>query len=263
MKERGTISAVWLAARQANPNATVRLFCFPYAGGSEAVFRGWQEGLPDTIEVCPVQLPGRGARVKEQPFTDLSRLVEAASVGLISHLDKPFAIFGHSMGAIIAFELARRLRREYGQEPIHLFVSARCSPQTFIGRPALRLSDSEFTAVLRGSEATPKEVLDDPELIGLLLPVLRADFAVGQPDGLSSGPLLSCPITAFGGIADPTTMRSCMEGWREHTSSRFMLRMLPGRHFFINTEKSLILSAIARELHQHIMAIQQQKEWRR
>lgn len=238
----------WLARDRPNPEATVRLLCFPYAGGSEAVYRDWQNGLPEAIEVCPVHLPGRGARIKETPFSDLSSLVEAAAVGLVRHLDKPFAIFGHSMGAVIGFELARHFRREYRIEPVHLFVSARCSPQLTISRPWRELTDAEFMGVLRGSEATPKEVSENPELLEMLLPVLRADFAVGQPVTFSSEPPLGCPITAFGGLLDRTTPRDCLEGWREHTSDRFLLRMLPGGHFFVNTERFSILRAIARDL---------------
>lgn len=236
----------WLARDRPNPEAAVRLLCFPYAGGSEAVYRDWQAGLPEAIEVCPVLLPGRGARIKEAPFRDLNSLAEAAATGLVRHVDKPFAIFGHSMGAIIGFELARQLRREYGIEPVHLFVSARCSPQ--ISRPWRELTDAEFMGVLRRSEATPKEVSEDPELLELLLPVLRADFAVGQPVTFSSEPPLGCPITAFGGLLDRTTPRDCLEGWREHTSDRFLIRMLPGGHFFVNTERLSILRAIARDL---------------
>ena len=238
----------WLPARRPNPHTVVRLLCFPYAGGSEAVFRNWREGLPESIEVCAVQLPGRGARVKEPPFTDLHRLVEAAAEGLIARLDKPFAIFGHSMGGTIAFELARRLRREYGVQPVHLFISARCSPQSLVGQIMPKLTDADFEAVLRRGEATPNEVLEDPELMELLLPVLRADFAIGQPSVLEPEPPLNCPITVFGGLADLASKRECLEGWGEHTNGRFLLRMLPGGHFFLRDARALILKAIAAEL---------------
>lgn len=226
----------------------MRLLCFPYAGGSEAVFRNWQEGLPESIEVCAVQLPGRGARVKEPPLSDLRLLIEAAAEGLISRMDKPFAIFGHSMGGIIAFELARQFRREYGIQPVHLFISARCSPQSLMGKTVPRLTDAALEAVLERGEATPREVLEDPELMELLLPVLRADFAIGQPGVLKLEPPLDCPITVFGGLEDLTARRPCLEGWREHTSGRFLLRMLPGGHFFLRDALPLILKAIATEL---------------
>ena len=249
-RQPATQRGEWLPARRPNPQTTVRLLCLPYAGGSEAVFRDWREGLPESIEVCAVQLPGRGARVKEPPFSDPRLLVEAAAEGLISEMDKPFAIFGHSMGAAIAFELARQFRREYGIQPVHLFISARCSPQSLIGQTMPRLTDADFEAVLERGEATPKEVLEDPELMELLLPVLRADFAVGQPEILKPEPPLDGPITVFGGLSDLTTKRECLEGWREHTSGRFLVRMLPGGHFFLRDARPLILKAIAAELQQ-------------
>ena len=241
----------WLQSRRLNPRASVRLLCFPHAGGSEATYNDWQEGFSNEIEVCPVQLPGRGARMNELPFTDLRRLVEAAAIGLIGQMDKPFAIFGHSMGAVIGFELARQLRREYGIQPIHLFISARCSPQSLLGRIIPRVTDSDLAAVLERGEGTPREVIENPELMELLIPVLRADFAIGQPGVLASEPPLDCPITAFGGLEDSTTGRACLEGWRDHTRARFTLRMVPGGHFFLRGARLLILSAIARELHQY------------
>jgi medium-chain acyl-[acyl-carrier-protein] hydrolase len=239
----------WLAARRLNSQVAVRLFCFPYAGGSEAVFKTWQEGLPESIEVCPVQLPGRGARAKESPFSDLRLLVEAAAEALISCMDRPFAIFGHSMGGAIAFELARQLRREYGLEPVHLFIAGRCSPQWLSGQTMPKLSDADLAAVLERGEGTPKEVHEHPELVKLMLPLLRADFAVGRPEVLRDEPPLDCPMTVFGGLMDLAIPRPCLEGWRELTHGRFLIRMVRGGHFFLRDARSLILSAIATELH--------------
>src|SRR5437763_15337105 len=168
----------WLVSRKPNPRARVRLFCFPYAGGGDSVFRAWQKGLSEAIEVCPVQLPGRGARISEPPFTELSPLVRAAAQALAPHLDKPFAFFGHSMGALICFELARHLRKDGGPQPVHLFVSGRCGPQTPREPFAGDLPDSEFQEMLRRYNGTPEEVLENRELMELLLPAVRADFAL-------------------------------------------------------------------------------------
>lgn len=226
----------------------MRLFCFPYAGGGDSVFRAWQKGLPEAIEVCPVQLPGRGARISEPPFTELSPLVRAAAQALAPHWDKPFALFGHSMGALVCFELTRHLRRDGGPQPVHLFVSGRCSPQTLREPFAGDLPDSEFQETLRRYNGTPEEVLENPELMELLLPVIRADFAVCKSYVCAPEPPFSFPVTAFGGLEDLGVSRECIEGWREHTTGPFVLRMLPGDHFFLNTFARPLLEAIAKEL---------------
>src|SRR5262249_13687929 len=120
----------WLACARPRPQADIRLFCFPYAGGGASVFRGWADGLPASVEVCPVQLPGRGTRFREPAFTRLPPLIEALAESLRPHLDRPFAFFGHSLGALVAFELARYLHQHQGREPVRLFVSGCGGPQT-------------------------------------------------------------------------------------------------------------------------------------
>ncbi len=242
----------WLASRKPNPRVAVRLFCFPYGGGGESTFRSWQKGLPEAIEVCPVQLPGRGARIKEPPFTELGPLVRAAAQALAPHLDRPFALFGHSMGALVCFELARHLRRGGGPQPVRLFVSGRCSPQKLIEPFAGDLPDSAFSEVLRRSGGTPEEVLENPELMELMLPVIRADFAVCRSYVYAPEPPFDFPITAFGGHEDRGVSRDCIGGWREHTTGPFVLRMLPGDHFFLNTSTRPLLAAIAKELERDV-----------
>lgn len=242
----------WLAGGKTNPRAEARLFCFPYAGGGDSIFRAWQKVLPEAIAVCPVQLPGRGARISEPPFTELGLLVRAAAQALAPHLDKPFAFFGHSMGALVGFELARHLRRGGGPQPVHLFVSGRCSPQTLKEPLADDLPDSEFREALRRYNGTPAEVLENPELMELLLPAVRADFAVCKSYVHAPEPPFSFPVTAFGGLEDPGVSRECLDGWREHTTGPFVLRMLPGDHFFLNTSTRPLLEAIAKELEQDV-----------
>ena len=230
----------------------MRLFCFPYAGGGDSIFRSWQKGLPETIEVCPVQLPGRGSRITEPPFTELSPLVRGAGRALAPHLNKPFAFFGHSMGALVGFELARHLRRDCGPQPVRLFVSGRCGPQALRDPFTGDLPDSEFPEMLRRYNGTPKEVLENPELMKLVLPAVRADFAVCKSYVYTPEPPFSFPVTAFGGLEDRSVSRDCIEGWREHTTGPFVLRMLPGDHFFLNTSRSLLLEAISKELERDV-----------
>jgi medium-chain acyl-[acyl-carrier-protein] hydrolase len=239
----------WLPARRTNSTAGVRLFCFPYAGGNESAYRHWQQKLPQSIEVLPVQLPGRGSRIKEPPYSELRPLISAASEALAAEMEKPFALFGHSMGALIAFELARELRKQHGIQPVHLFISANCSPRQRPEEPAVaQLSDAALIDVLQRYEGTPQDLLNDAELMRLMLPVIRADMALCDSYVYDPGPPLECSITVFGGLEDHLRSRACLESWREHTKGPFMLRMLPGGHFFINSWAVPVFEVIRQEL---------------
>jgi len=249
----------WLVKRKPNRRASVRLFCFPYAGGGDSIFRSWQESLSDTIEVCPVQLPGRGSRIGETPYAEMDQLVRAAGQALAPYLDKPFALFGHSMGALIAFEFARHLRREYNAQPVRLFVSGRCSPQTMSEPLDLELFDCEFPEILRRNNGTPEEALDNPELMELVLPILRADLVLCKSYIYTVEPPFSFSITAFGGLEDDGVPRHCLEDWREHTTGPFVLRMFPGGHFFLNSARLPLLEAISKELEQDALQSFQEK----
>jgi len=241
----------WIACHTPNPHARLRLFCFPYAGGSAPAFRTWTAGLPAKVEVCPVQLPGRGSRLSEPPFTRLAPLVETLAHVLSPLLDKPFAFFGHSLGALISFELARQLRRQYGVHPVRLFVSAASAPQIPpASAPLHALSDSALLKALCRLNGTPAEVLEHAELMQLMLPTLRADFAVYETYVYSAEPPLNCPVAAFGGLQDHRVGRSDLSAWRDQTCASFSLRMFPGDHFFLNTDQRLLLPALCQELHQ-------------
>jgi len=239
----------WLSIPKPNPRAVLRLFCFPYAGGTAHTYREWPQGLTDRVEVCAVQLPGRGGRMSERPFTNLASLVEVVAEQLLPHMDKPFAFFGHSMGAIIAFELAHRLRQEERASPEHLFISGRRAPQIpSTSRPTYALPEPEFIEELRELNGTPREVLEHPELMQLMIPVLRADFELIQTYDYTPRPPLDHPFTVFGGLQDYETGRDQLEAWREHTNAHFSLRMLPGDHFFLHSSRPILLGVLAKEL---------------
>lgn len=220
---------------QPDPRARIRLFCFPYAGGGSAIFRHWTHQFLHPIELVPALLPARENRIREPGYTRLDKLVETLAREISPYLDKPFAFFGHSMGALIGFELARRLRDERGLEPEHLFVSGRRSPR--ISRRDLNihnLPEPDFVAELEQMNGTPREVLEHAELMALLIPMLRADFEACYSYDYVPGELLRCPITTFGGTRDEEAPRDELELWREETTGEFKLRMIEGDHFFIN-----------------------------
>lgn len=159
--------------------ARLRLFLFPYAGGGASLFRGWAAGLPAEVDVCPVQLPGREERIGEAPFARLATLAPVLAQVLRSHLDLPFVLFGYSLGALICFELARRLRRRFGLRPAALLAAACPAPQLAPASPALHgLPQDRLLAELRGMNGTSETFFQDPDLQALFLPVLRADFSM-------------------------------------------------------------------------------------
>jgi medium-chain acyl-[acyl-carrier-protein] hydrolase len=186
----------------------------------------------------------------ERPFTELSLLVEVLTQAISSLLDKPFAIFGHSLGALAGFELARQLRRQYGVNPVRLLVSAARAPQIpRQGSPIHTLPAKEFLAEVRRFNGIPKEALEHEELTEVMLPLLRADFALYETYVYSAEPPLNCPISTFGGVSDSRVSQSDLEAWRDQTTASFSLRMLPGDHFFVNTTQPLLLQMISQELH--------------
>jgi medium-chain acyl-[acyl-carrier-protein] hydrolase len=248
---RASLSSVerWLAYREVNPRARLRLFCFPYAGGGASAYRGWAAALPPDLEVCPVQLPGRESRLREPSFDRSGPLIEALADALAAHLDMPFVFFGHSMGALLSFELARELRRRKGPLPLHLFVSGRRAPQVPAREePIHDLPEPEFLAELRQLNGTPEEVLQHTELMRLLIPVLRADFAVNETYVFHPGEPLDLGISAFGGLGDEEVTREDLVGWSEHARGIFRLRMLPGDHFFLHSARDLVTESVARDL---------------
>ena len=243
------LTTPWLNVFQHNPEASLRMFCFPYAGGAAFIYRNWADHLPADIELCPVQLPGRGTRMREPLFVRIPRLITTLYQELLPYLDKPFVFFGHSLGALISYELARKLSQDCQLEPLHLFVSGRHAPQLPDPHPTTHnLPNEEFVKELRRLNGTPAEVLDQPELLQLIMPTIRADFELCETYEHLTRPPLKCPITALGGLFDEDVNREHLEPWREHTSAAFSLKMLPGDHFFLHSSESMLLQILALEL---------------
>ncbi|HEX2571974.1 MAG TPA: alpha/beta fold hydrolase [Polyangia bacterium] len=228
------------------------LFCLPYAGGGANIFQSWPTQLPPDIEVAAIQLPGRGMRFREPVFRQIGPLCDALEAALEPFLSPaPFALFGHSMGATIAFELCRRLRRRRGPMPVHLIVSGRGAPQ-FVdeGPPIYKLPEAEFIRKISSQGGTPREVLDNAELMSLLLPILRADFEVVETWQHTPEPPLDVPITVLGGHQDELAPPHELAGWREHTTREFATHLFPGGHFFLHSAAVPVLTVVARTLTQ-------------
>ena len=228
------LTDAWWVVPTPRPAARRRLFCFPYAGGSAPVYHKLQRALPADVEVCCLQPPGRGFRMRDPAFHELDALVAAIDGVLRPRLDRPFALFGHSMGALVAFELTRRLRAGGGPLPGHLFASAAPAPQ--VARPRLvstALEAPAFWAAVNQLYGTPAQAMADPALLELAVPPLKDDFRILVAYRYRAEAPLPMPITAFMGSADPMVDRAGAEAWREQTTAAFALHQIPGPHLYL------------------------------
>lgn len=227
-------------------DATVRQFCFPYGGGGVSIFRGWAEHLPSFVDLCSVELPGRDSLVGEPPLTDLSELINRLHDVVTPWLDRPFAFFGHSLGALVGFELTRFLRRLGGALPHILVVSGHAAPHVMNDRKSIhQLPQEEFVSELRRLAGTPPSVLQNSELMELLLPALRADFGLNDTYAYEPEAPLQVPIVAFGGIDDEEVNPENIAAWREHCVNDFRVYMFKGGHFFLNSARLEVLAALS------------------
>lgn len=240
----------WFIGPASSTQPQLRLFCLPYAGGGAAAYARWNDLLPPTVEVWRVQLPGRENRWREKPFTDLALLVETLASEMRPLLDVPFAFFGHSLGALTSFELARQVRRQFGLLPVHLLVSGRWAPHLPSPDSALHvLPDAEFVETLRRRyNNIPDAIANDPELMEIFLPLLRADITLLDTYHYVPESPLACPITAYGGDSDLRVAPDALEAWRTHTTQSFAVQMFPGGHFYLQAERVPLLRSLSREL---------------
>jgi medium-chain acyl-[acyl-carrier-protein] hydrolase len=237
-----------------DPSARVRLFCFPYAGGSAAWFRSWRDELRPAIDLCPVQIPGRGNRFAEPPLRRCPALCEMLAAELRPWLDVPFAFFGHSMGALVAFELARHLRRHARVGPMHLFLSGAPGPRRPLPSRLHCLPEPALIAELSRLNGTPPEILAQRQFMSIVIPFIRADLELYETHVYSSEDLLDCPISAFAGVDDALARREDVAAWRHETRGAFTLRMFEGDHFFLHRARAPLLRAISEDLSQATLA---------
>lgn len=237
----------WLAPYEPRPSARLRLFCLPFAGGNASVYWDWSAAFPVDVEVCPVELPGRGTRFSEPSFRSIHELVPVLAGGLDGWLDRPFAFYGHSMGAVVAFELAHELRARGQSRPVALFLGAHpaavlpCRSTTLVDR-----TDAELIASVKRISDQP-ELLDHPELLALTLRMLRCDLAMCASYVYQARPKLESPITVFGGLEDEIA-RAELDRWDIETTGPFDVEMLQGGHFFLRTSRNTLLERLSARL---------------
>lgn len=221
--------------RRARPR--VRVFCFPWAGVGSAVYRQWPAAFSDDVEVLPIQLPGRGWRVSEDPVRDLEVLADRVTAAMLPLCDRPFVVFGHSMGSWLGLLASERLEAG-GRVPDAVVASGRQGPASGpLMAPMSHLDDDAFLDEMqRRYAAIPSEVVSDPELLSLVLPALRADIEAMEHYRHRPGPKVSCPIVAIGGESDPVVPVRHLVTWADETSGSFDLHTAPGGHFYLEDD---------------------------
>lgn len=215
----------------------IKLFCFPYAGGSEAIFTRWEQYIAPSIQLVPVELPGRSRRILDEPFRDKQQAVSE----LLQLLKKDiyhsrYALFGHSMGAMLCYELAQRIQAAGLPSPAHIFFSGRRAPHVarHEATPYHLLDDEAFKQKIKELGGTPPEFFDFPELIELFLPILRSDFRIAEEDRIGQPVTpLDSDITVLIGTRDGFTREQC-DGWHQHSKGISEIRYFEGGHFFLH-----------------------------
>ncbi|GAA0799441.1 thioesterase II family protein [Spirilliplanes yamanashiensis] len=226
----------------------VRLFCFPFAGGGSRLYQPWRAALAEHADVRPVVLPGRETRIGERPHQRIEPLVEDLVAGLRPQLGDRYALFGHSLGALVAYEVARRLA-ELGEPPPQvLAVSGRRAPHLALHPPVLHtMTDADFAAAVMRLGGTPDKLLRNPRLLAHFLPVLRADYEVNETYRARRQPPLDCPVVGYAGDADPLATGTQVGAWRDTTTGPFRQRVFPGGHFFLR-DAPAVLHALTADL---------------
>lgn len=240
------ISKRWRSLKPlvAQPDASIRLLCFPYAGGSATIFRRWPVLFAD-IEIIGAQYRGRGARIGERPHRSIGEFVEEAVIDIEDFFDKPYAIFGHSMGAMVAFDLARKIAENSARQPVHLFLSGLASPWTrVVGNRIHDLPDRDFLYELKNLGGTPSDILENPDILEILLPVIRADLEAAHHWHVAEHCDLRIPITVFGGAEDRGIPTEALADWASCTSGSVEIHLHPGGHFFVHDEFPAVIDCI-------------------
>jgi surfactin synthase thioesterase subunit len=238
-------NGLWIRRFHPAPAGTPRLVCLPHAGGSASFYFPVSRALSPAVDVLCVQYPGRQDRRHEPCVETIPELARQVFGALRPWLDQPLAIFGHSMGASLGFEVARLVEAETGAPVAHLFPSGRRAPSRRRHETVHLLDDEGLLADVKKLSGTNAAVLGDPELLRAALPAIRNDYRAAETYEYTPGPRLSCPVTVFTGDADPKTTVDEARAWEEHTTGPFDLQVFPGGHFFLAQHQPAILRTIS------------------
>ncbi|MFI7000142.1 thioesterase II family protein [Nocardia sp. NPDC050175] len=225
--------------------APTTLYCLPHAGAGASTYLPWRKELQPDVDVVPLQPPGREMRMRDEPFENLTPLLNDLLAAMDGVWQEPFALFGHSLGALVAFELARRLSAGEGPRPAHLIVSGRRAPQHPSRLPWIRMADDPMLLeIVRRLGGTPDEILDDEQMRQTVLTLMRADLGVDQTYRYRPDPPLDVPITVLSGSTDSHVTMAELEPWAECGSAGVDIRLVPGGHFFVVTQRETVLRRV-------------------
>ncbi len=238
----------WLRRFERAPDARVRLVCLPHAGGSASFFFPLAKALAPAVEVLAVQYPGRQDRRHEPPVDSIGGLAERILAVLRPFDDRPLALFGHSMGALIGYEIALRMSDAGLPAPVHLFASGRRAPSRYRDDDLRGVSDERLVAELRKLGGSDAAMLADPELLAMILPAIRSDYRAVEKYRNEPGRRLACPVTAFTGDRDPRVSVDEARAWAEHTTGPADLHVLPGGHFFLVDQAAPMIATMTEKL---------------
>ncbi|MFT6835423.1 MAG: medium-chain acyl-[acyl-carrier-protein] hydrolase [Francisellaceae bacterium] len=235
----------WFVVPKPNPHADLRLICFPYAGGSATIYMSWVKYLPKNVELVIVQPPGRGARMFEQAFSTMASLTAELLKVFPKYTNKPYILFGHSLGSRIAFELMNQLQTSSLPLPQIFIASGSRAPHIASTKKTIHhLPDDAFIAELKHLNGTPQAVIENKELMALFLPLLRADFEIADNYCFADKAVFNCPIYVLSGKDDVDITQFHLESWGDFFNSTANMHMISGNHFFIESHKVSVLQKV-------------------
>ncbi|MFE7192682.1 thioesterase II family protein [Kitasatospora sp. NPDC057541] len=238
----------WIRRFDPRPDAEVRLVCLPHAGGSASFFLPVARAMPQSVDVLCVQYPGRQDRRTEPLLDTVPELADRIAAALLPWIDRPLAFFGHSLGATLAFEVARRLERDKGLVAAALFASGRRAPSTHRTETVHLRDDDGLIADMRGLSGTDARLLGDEEILRMILPATRADYRAAETYVYEPGEALRCPLVALVGDDDPKVTVDEAAAWADHTEDRFDLRVFPGGHFYLADHQAAVIKVMTDRL---------------
>ncbi|MDX2392818.1 MULTISPECIES: alpha/beta fold hydrolase [unclassified Streptomyces] len=238
----------WIRRYHAADESPIRLVCLPHAGGSASFYFPMSQALAPGVDVLSVQYPGRQDRRHEPGITDIGVYADALTRALLPWLDRPVALFGHSMGAILAFEVTRRLERDHGVSPVRIFASGRRSPSSFRHESVHLRDDDGVVAEMRELSGTNSAILGDEEILRMVLPAIRSDYTAIENYRAEPGETVKAPVTVLTGESDPRTSAEEAEAWEGHTGGEFDIHRFPGGHFFLANHQAQVLKIISDDL---------------